>query len=448
MHLQQVATLALAMGASAFPVAQDDSNVCSLNPFDKGTWWDSGARTYLDKWFKDHNGDEHNWLYKMDAETTADGQGNSVLDCTNIEGQGTCGGPEVQCRFFTPKSYFYIRQMAAQFNQYMTWAHELLQDYAISETLGMDALVDDLNVYVADETAIDNMLRSFAAAFSIGDKISKQGNGVIGDFFGIFGGITAIAAANNTPDEPSVADLKKAVEAWLGKYFWAVRDSITKITNRMFGGNQLDSGSDILDGLIEQFQALGIPTDGDSKISKILSSGAFLEQISQSDIAAGINAGFTQIKHHLIGVLFQTSHVFVKGVRMNEPDKYCQSYGDRNINGWCYRLFYLDGNTQKPVDDGIMEKLEFTYHVDPTAFYTNILRCKNNFDSAPENINPGADEWGYSPCFFPINLVEYWEVDCMGSDQGAWPDYYKKWFEDATGGHNQVGPVYCRDGAS
>ena len=53
--------------------------------------------------------------------------------------------------------------MAAQFNQYMTWAHEALQDYAIVNIMGMDEIISDLNLKTTDESWLDDLLRSFGA---------------------------------------------------------------------------------------------------------------------------------------------------------------------------------------------------------------------------------------------------------------------------------------------
>ncbi|KAL4876494.1 hypothetical protein BJY04DRAFT_222975 [Aspergillus karnatakaensis] len=449
MRLHHLASLALALGASANPVPQDDKDVCSLNPFDKGTWWDSGARTYLDEWFKNHDGDEHDWLYKMDVETT-NGAGNSVLDCKPLGAQGTCGSPETQCQFFTPNSYFYIRQMAANFNQYLTWTHEVLQDFAISETLGLDEMVSDLNVYVSNETWLDNLLRTFAAVFSISDKFIKQGKGygLLADGMGVIGGIINIASANNSPGYPTAQELKEKVENVLKAFFDGTKENLQNIQNRMFGGDQVDAETDILDAFTAQLGDMGFPLEGESKISQVFSSGAFLESMSRSDISDGIDAGFAHMKHALIGALFKASNIFVWGVRMWEPEKFCQNYGDRQIGDWCYNLYYLDGMEQKQVDPDVLNKLEFKYNLDPRALYTNVEKCNNAHNAegyeGPHKLGMESDENGYTACFFQIDLIKAWEVDCFEGNEDGYPDYYAEWYR--TGRRDD--DLICRKGAS
>ncbi|KAL5334197.1 hypothetical protein BJX70DRAFT_402796 [Aspergillus crustosus] len=139
-------TLSPALAAAPSPAfAQDD--ICNLGVHDPGTWDASKTGEWLENWFKEHNYDEHDWLRKMDIEVTGNGEGNSILDCKGLYGAGTCYGPQNKCNTYDPKQFFYVRQVAAQFNQYLTWAHEMLQDYSISNGFALDGLITDLDIY-------------------------------------------------------------------------------------------------------------------------------------------------------------------------------------------------------------------------------------------------------------------------------------------------------------
>ncbi|KAJ5383827.1 hypothetical protein N7517_001738 [Penicillium concentricum] len=412
MQPQSLILLVVVFFAPAPAVADDD--ICSLNPFEASTWSNSGASDWLENWFKDHDYDEHDWLYKMDAETTGDGDQNSVLDCKGLYSSGTCGGPEVQCKYFTPEQYFYVRQIAAQFNQYMTWAHEMLQDYTISDSLSLDQMISDLDVYNRNEGWMDNLLSTFISLTTIGGVAAAHSSAGTADVLGVLGGALLFTSANNTPDQPSQADIKQKLEAWLEKYFWAVRDNLTKITNRMFGGNEIDSDTDVLDSFLDQLHALGLDNSGQqSKISQVLSSGAFLQSVTQSDITDAIEAGFQQMKKRIIGVLFTTSNVAVNKARMNDGDRYCNGYGNRYIDGHCFMLYYPDGGHMKPVDADVLNKLEFTYGIDPAALYQNVDACDNSFDDGWSNgVELSPDGNGYTPCFFNMIIMREWTGDC------------------------------------
>ncbi|KAL5335220.1 hypothetical protein BJX70DRAFT_375817 [Aspergillus crustosus] len=123
---------------------------------------------------------------------------------------------------------------------------------------------------------------------------------------------------------------------------------------------------------------------------------------------------------------------------MNEPDQYCNSYGDRFINGYCYQLYWTDGGHQKPVDANVLNKLEFKYGIDPAALYKNVDACDNNFDNGANNeLSLADDENGYTPCFFNMIVIRTWEKDCVRVN----PNFPSWWREIQS-------DYPCRKGAS
>ncbi|KAL5338950.1 hypothetical protein BJX70DRAFT_398151 [Aspergillus crustosus] len=404
-------------------LAQD---ICSFNTFEASTWHASGADQYLEDWFKDHNYDEHDWLYKMDAETTGNGDGNSAVDCKNLYGSGTCAAPQVQCKDFTPNQYYYVRQMAAQFNQHLTTAHEWLQDYTIANALGIDQMISDLSVQDNNKDFMKLLISSFTGFASMAGSVMGA-YPAAASVVGVIGGGMIVTNANyrfNT-GVPTTDDIKRQVENWVAAYFWETRESIKKIQNRMFGGSEVDSDTDILDDLLNVVGQLGLDDSGySSKISKVLSTGAFLVSVGESDITAAMETGFKMMKKRIIGNLLTASNIAVFKVRMNE-EKYCQNYGDRYIDGNCYQLYHPVSGHMQPVDSNILNHLEFTYDIDPAALYVNTDRCDNSFQDGWNNrVGLEPDEFGYTPCFFDMIIMRAWEKDCVKSNW-KYPDWWR-----------------------
>ncbi|KAL5337435.1 hypothetical protein BJX70DRAFT_369872 [Aspergillus crustosus] len=268
------------------------------------------------------------------------------------------------------------------------------------------------------------------------------------DGLAAIGGAINIYAANNSPGYPTAQELKEKIEHVLKAFFDGTQQSLENIQNRMFGGDQVDAETDILDAFTSQLRDLGHPTEGNSKISQVLSSGAFLESVAQSDISDSIRAGFDHMKHGLIGSFFKASNIFVWGVRMWEPEKFCQNYGDRLIGDWCYNLYYIDGKDQKQVNPDVLNKLEFKYLVDPKALYMNVDACNNAHNAegyeGPHKLGLESDENGYTPCFFQMDIIKAWDVDCRQGNLDTWPDYYAQY--QSTGRRDD--DLVCRQGAS
>ncbi|KAL4861432.1 hypothetical protein BDV12DRAFT_204031 [Aspergillus spectabilis] len=259
---------------------------------------------------------------------------------------------------------YIIRQAATQFNQYMTTAHEKLQDYSIADALSMDQMIFDLDVHNRNEAFIDGILSTFVGLATIRGVVSGKGSTGDADGLGVIGGAMVIYRVKATSG--------KKMEAWFKNYFWNVRENLKNITNRMFGGDQVDSDNDVLDPLLDQLHALGMPDDGwNSKISKVLSTGAFLQSVGDSDITDAIEACFQQMRKRLIGTLFTASNVVSNKARMEDGDEYCSGYGNCYIDSHYYMLYFPDNGHMKPVDADVLNKLEYTYGVDPAALYLN-----------------------------------------------------------------------------
>lgn len=70
---------------------------------------------------------------------------------------------------------------------------------------------------------------------------------------------------------------------------------------------------------------------------------------------------------------------------MDDGDKYCSGYGNRYIDGHSFMLYYPDRGHMKPVETNVLNKLEYTYGIDPAALYQNIDACDNSFDEGWNN---------------------------------------------------------------
>ncbi|KAL5335326.1 hypothetical protein BJX70DRAFT_375550 [Aspergillus crustosus] len=409
-------------------------NICGHDGHDPNAWGDSGAKYYLLDWFQRHNDDEHDWLTKMDQETTGNGNQPSGLDCKGLYAQNSCPIPTVQCNDFTPQHVWWVRQMAAQFNQYMSWMHETLQDYTIANSLAIDQIVNDMDVYdrFAEATA-DRILLSLLSFASLAGGVVAFSSTIGSLAIGAMGSAMVFTSANNTPNQPSTDDLARWLENWLEQYFWNVRDHLTKITNRMFGGDEVDSDTDILDGYISAMVGSeGLSPGGyKSKILQVFNSGAFLQSISQSNVQDAIDYGFQLMRKRLVATMLYLEDIVVETWRLDEShkDEYCNEYGYRYLYGWCFRLARLHPDKDRLVlmtKTDIYNKLEFTYGIDPADLYNNVNDCDNQItEESMTNPAIGEDSWGYPKCFFPLIIHKSWGKDCYYRNDN-FPDWYKE----------------------
>lgn len=58
---------------------------------------------------------------------------------------------------------YYVRVMAAQVNSQLEFAHEILQNYAIANTLAIDDIINDFKLNEPSEADMDNLLRSLGS---------------------------------------------------------------------------------------------------------------------------------------------------------------------------------------------------------------------------------------------------------------------------------------------
>lgn len=76
-------------------------------------------------------------------------------------------------------------------------------------------------------------------------------------------------AANNTPDIPDYAALKRGMEKYLTDMFSNTDDGIRRLCDRLFGGDELDNKDDVIKNFLGQLSVVGHQTSNPPKKSEI-----------------------------------------------------------------------------------------------------------------------------------------------------------------------------------
>lgn len=130
--------------------AQQVQQVCSTWDSVSGSnnadvWTASGASSLLSDFLSKYGSSENGgWLNYMDRLTTSTRTGTSnVTYCHLIE--GPCPPSDVDCRYFTPPGYYYIRRAATGLWTVLATIYDTILAETITNELDLPKMVQDLS---------------------------------------------------------------------------------------------------------------------------------------------------------------------------------------------------------------------------------------------------------------------------------------------------------------
>lgn len=281
----------------------------------------------------------------------------------------------------------------------------------IDDILDVGTIVSDFNPS-DDKGDPDDTISQIASGFSIASSILALAapESIAGDALGLIGGLIG---AIPTPDAPAdvTQDLTNTINQQLKNVFDSAFDSITSFNTQLFGG----SGDVDLDSLLSTLQTAGINIAADSNaentITKIFSSGVFLQPIDQSPLNDGIEAGLQLIKQGLVGGVLKALNYYVFVDTTITSSDGCTATGSRFFNSQCYILSKrvipgAQGQTDTtPIDANIILKFDDPsagYNIDPQAFYQNADDCAGgSLETSTFDLSGG-----FPKCFFSLPVLK------------------------------------------
>lgn len=332
---------------------------------------------------------------------------------------------------------FFLRVAATNAHDFFTAAHETLQNVVISESLGIDQILDDFVPSSSDSSGnfISDLLKTIAGGFSIADKVSKQpevnplsSRGRQSDFFGFVGGVLSLTAGSlvlsgNNQNQVSLTDLKVQMENQMATIFTTSNDNIAKLNSKLFGGgDDIDLGQII--SLVSTIAGAS-PDPTLNPITQIFSTGAFLDPVDQGEIKTAISAGFQLIKQQLVGHVLAAQNYFVFVDTSRTLDDCNKITGSRFINNQCFTIEQRTVNSNEcqadsqPIDASIVLKFDDPsagYNIDLPTFYQNVQACQNG--QLAESVELSGE---FPSCAFGLPYVEAAGTVCSAQNGGI-PD--------------------------
>ena len=312
---------------------------------------------------------------------------------------------------------YFIRVAATNAHDFLTAAHETLQDVVIADSLTIDQIINDFVPVPKQDSILIDILKIIAPGFSMSDKVVKQKEfnpspraGQQGDLLAFIGGAIAIAAGDlalNSVPQVDISQLTRELENHLADLFTETNENIAVLDSELFGGDGNISLTNLIDFVSS---ANGYTPDSQLQpITQAFSTGAFLTPLDQSVLKDGISAGFQLIKQQLVAQVLVAQDYFVF-LNTDSKESDCSKItGSRFINNQC---FTVEQRTQthdvcsqdsKPIDAALILKFDDPnagYNIDLVEFYQNVQACNNG--DQPHSLDIDSD---YPKCAFGMAFI-------------------------------------------
>jgi hypothetical protein len=336
------------------------------------------------------------WLKTLEQSTTNTDGTAEVPSCGVIESVNCY--PFKDCRVFTPPEFYYIRYTAGAINQYFTRFHESLQDSTLLSSLRINDIIADFRP--APEITIDpNTLRTAGSAFSMADKIVKQGKklGPAGDFLGFIGGLLGLVAANVPGAEVfDIEGVRTAATNHLAEVFTETQSSTEKFLARLFGDTSVDYS---LPDLITKMKDAGFQPISDSWDSTaVIMALPWMGGSDSVGFTEPLRLAVEQMNHGLIGAILKGMGRLVVVLKDKSSQEACDMTGSRWIDGQCFMVSRgeIDGEWRF-LEAEYMNLFDGKYGIDLAELYKNVKGCATESGG-------GVDV--YPSCFIGMDYQE------------------------------------------